>query len=87
MRLFTAKPGQNVKGHDRRYSWSAFRHFFARRRASQCARTANEILAEIMPARPQVAQHQRSAALHLQLANEINWTGPRFRHPQSWRGR
>ena len=54
--------------------------YAARRRQA----AAQEILQAIMPARPHVAQHQRSAALHIQLANEVGWT-PR-RAPAQWRG-
>lgn len=57
---------------------------FRRNHARAQIQTAQEILEALIPSRPQVAAHQRSAALHIQLANEIGWE-PR-RAPASWRG-
>lgn len=50
-------------------------------RLDRRARYARDIIELALPARPQVAQHQRQAALHADLAAEINWTGP-----SAWRG-
>jgi hypothetical protein len=40
-------------------------------------RDQREVVNQVLPARPQVARHQKQAALHLQLAQEIGWTGPK----------
>lgn len=40
-------------------------------------RRAIDVLEMALPSRPQVRAHQKQAALHVQLAQEIGWKGPR----------
>lgn len=47
---------------------------------------AREVIDIALPVRPLVARHQRTAALHIQLASEIDWQGPR-KAATGWRGR
>lgn len=46
---------------------------------------AREVIDIALPVRPLVARHQLTAALHIQLASEIDWQGPR-KAATGWQG-
>lgn len=54
-----------------------FRLFRSKSKARHLAAERAIVNAIIPATKPQVRDHQKSALKHLELAREINWTGPR----------
>lgn len=50
------------------------RDYFTRRKTAKL-QAATSVVNQLLPSRPQVANHQKQAALHIQLAQEIGWKG------------